>query len=31
VGLKGSSIRLVIDVISKRGLDSVRVHLLRGN
>jgi len=31
VGLKGSSIRLVIDVISKRGLNSVLVHLLRGN
>ena len=31
VGLKSSSIRLVIDVISKRGLNSVLVHLLRGN
>src|SRR6266852_4614566 len=28
VGLKGSSIRFVIDVISKRGLNSILVHLL---
>ena len=31
VRFEGNSIRLMIDVVAKGGLDSVVVHLLRGN